>query len=186
MKAHQLATLVLRLLGIYCLIEIIPYVSIYGSAIFYERRDLDYTVNSATIIAILPFAFWLGVGISLIVYSVSWGQKLTKDFAESKVTTLSFEQVQVLAFAVAGILILAGSLPQLFNSIYSLGHLAEQEKYAGLKPGKSAVWQTLLSAVGIFSKTGLGIWMVFGARGFAIFWRSMRHFGTPKPPESCK
>jgi hypothetical protein len=182
MKAHQLATLVLRLLGIYCLIEIIPYVSVYGSAIFYNRRDLDYTVNSAAIIAILPFAFWLGVGISLIVYSVPWGQKLTKDFAESNVTTLSFDQVQVLAFAVAGILILAGSLPQLFNSIYSLSHLAEEEKYAGLKPVKAVVWNTVLPAVGTFFKAGLGIWMFFGAQGFANFWRSMRNFGTPKPP----
>jgi hypothetical protein len=182
MKAHQLATLVLRLLGIFCLIEIIPYVSVYGSVMFIERSGLDYTVNLATVIAILPLVFWLGVGISLIVYSVLWGQRLTKDFAESNVTALPFEQVQVLAFAVAGILILAGSLPQLFNIIYSLGHLVEQEKYAGLKPGKSVVLQTLLSAVGIFSKTGLGLWMFFGARGFANFWRSMRNFGTPEPP----
>jgi hypothetical protein len=182
MKANQLATLVLRLLGIYCLIEIIPYVSVYGSAIFYERRDLDYTVNSATTTAILLFVFWLGIGISLIVYSVPWGQKLTKNFVESNVTALSFEQIQALAFAVAGILILAGSLPQLFNSIYSLGQLAEEEKYAGLKPVKAIVWHTVLPAVGTFLKAGLGFWMFFGARGFANFWRSIRNFGTPKPP----
>ena len=63
MKAHQLATLVLRLLGIFCLIEIIPYVSVYGSVMFIERSGLDYTVNLATVIAILPLVFWLGVGI---------------------------------------------------------------------------------------------------------------------------
>lgn len=182
MKANQLATLVLRLLGIYCLIGIIPYISTIGSAMFNERRGLDYTVNFATLIAALPFAFWLGVGISLIVYSAPWGQKLTKDFVESNVTTLSFEQVQVLAFAVAGILILAGSLPQLFNSIYSLSQLAEQEKYAGLKPAKAVVWHTVLPAVGTFLKAGLGFWMFFGARGFANSWRSMRNFGTPKLP----
>ena len=182
MKAHQLATLVLRLFGIYCLIEIIPCVSICVTEINIARSAIGVLGISAIIIEILPFAFLLGVGISLIVYSVPWGQRLTKDFAESTVTTLSFEQIQVLAFAVAGILILAGSLPQLFNSIYSLGHLVELEKYGGLKPGKSVVWQTLLSAAGIFSKAGLGFWMFFGAHGFANFWRSMRNFGTPKPP----
>ena len=115
MKAHQLATLVLRLLGIYCLIEIIPFVSIYVSEINIARSAIGVLGISEIIIEILPFAFWLGVGISLIVYSVPWGQKLTKDFAESNVTTLPFEQIQVLAFAVAGILILAGSLPAAFQ-----------------------------------------------------------------------
>jgi hypothetical protein len=186
MKANQLATLVLRLLGIYCLIVFIPFVSVFGSAIFYAGSTHDNSGITAIIIAILALAFWLGVGISLIVYSVPWGKRLTKDFAESSVTALPFEQIQVLAFTVAGVLIFAESLPQLFNSIYSffvsLNHLANKDQYpTGTRFNE---WRTLLIAVGTFLKIGLGLWMFFGARGFTNLWRSFRNFGTPNPPSN--
>ena len=115
MKANQLATLVLRLLGIYCLIVFVPTVSFF-SVFFYAQNGAF-----VSILAGLFLILWLAVGISLIVRSVSWGEKLTpKDAGDEKITVTSFEQIQILAFAVAGVLIFAGELPQLFNSIFSL------------------------------------------------------------------
>ena len=185
MKTNQLATLVLRLLGIYCLIVFVPFVTVFSSALYYARSDSNY----GTLIIALAALFcllWLAVGISLIAFSVSWGNKLATGIAESNVTNLPFEQMQALAFAVAGGLIFAESLPQLFNSIYSLfvsfNHLANREQYpAGTRFHE---WNTLLIAMGTLLKAGLGLWLFFGARGFANFWRSMRNFGTPKPPEN--
>jgi hypothetical protein len=186
MKANQLATLVLRLLGIYCLIVFIPFVSVFDSAIYYVGSAHDTSGLAAIIIALIALAFWLGVGILLIVYSVPLGGKLAKDFGESNFTSLSFEQIQVLAFAIAGILIFAGALPQLFNGIYSflifLTQLAHRDQY--LTGTKFDEWHTLLVAAGIFLKAGLGLCLFFGAHGFANFWRSMRNFGTPKPPQA--
>jgi len=181
MNANQLAALVLRLLGIYCLVEFIPFVSVFGSAIFHAGSTHDNSGIAAMIIAILSLVFWLGAGILLIAFSVPWGKRLTKDFAESNVTALPFEQVQVLAFAVAGTLIFAETLPQLFSRIYSLTQLAGRDQHGGMK---AEIWLTLLPAVGTFLKAGLGLWMFFGARGFANSWRWLRNFGTPNPPKN--
>jgi hypothetical protein len=135
-------------------------------------------------LAVLFCLLWLVVGFSLIVFSVPWGAKLTTGLAESNITTLSFEQIQALAFAVAGALIFAESLPQIFNSISSFFAVLEQLNHRDQYPTGTQFdsWPALLSASGTFLKAGLGLWLFFGARGVANFWRSMRNFGTPKPP----
>jgi len=183
MKANQTATLTLRLLGIYCLIVFVPFVSVFSSALYYARSGSNYG-TVITVLAVLFCFLWLAVGISLIVFSASWGNKLTTGFGESNVTNLSFEQIQALAFAVAGALIFAESLPQIFNSLYSifavLDQLANKDHYP--IGTRFDLWPRLLGAVGTFLKAGLGLWLFFGARGVSKFWYSMRNFGTPKLP----
>jgi hypothetical protein len=183
MKANQLATLVLRLFGIYCLIVFLPSAAVFSSVIFFTETTHDAAGIAAMVIAVLSLAFWVGIGISLIVFSLPWGRRLTGDFAETNVTTLPFEQVQMLAFAVVGILIFAEALPQLLNTVYSfsvsLHHLLNEEMYP---PGMRVTdWHTLLVAVGTLLKIGLGLCLFFGAHGFANLWRSFRTFATPKP-----
>jgi hypothetical protein len=60
-------------------------------------------------------------------------------------------------------------------------HLASRDQYGGMK---SEIWLALLPAGGTVLKTGLGLWMFFGARGFANCWRLLRDFGTPNPPKN--
>ena len=179
MKANQLATLVLRLLGIYCLIVFIPFVSVFGSAIFYAGSTHDNSGIAEIIIAILALVFWLGVGILLIACSVPLGKKLTpKEIGEGSMSAISFEQVQMLAFAVAGILIFAEALPQLLNSISSLftslNQVNGRNQYS---PNAEFNWRSLLTAVGIILKAALGLCLLFGAHGFANFWRSLKRGG---------
>ena len=77
MKPNQLATLVLRLMGIYCLIVFVPMVPLFSSVLFYARSGNDGSGTAAIILAVLFLIFWLGIGILLIVRSVPWGEKLT-------------------------------------------------------------------------------------------------------------
>jgi hypothetical protein len=186
MKANQLATLVLRLLGIYCLVVYVPIVPLFSGILFSARNASDNSGIATIIIVVLFLVFWLGIGISLIACSVPWGEKLApKDVGEAKTSAISFEQVQTLAFAVAGILIFAEALPQLLNSVssffISLNQVTGRNQYP---PNDQFNWRSLLAAVGTFLKAALGLWMFFGAHGFANFWRSLRNFGTPKPPEN--
>ena len=185
MKANQLATLVLRLMGIYCLIVFFPIVPVFSNAVIYAGSIHDYSGIAAIITMILSLAVQLGVGILLIAFSVPWGKRLTTDFADSNVTALPFEQIQVLAFAVAGVLIFAESLPQLFNSFLSFLNSLHQMNAENRIPGEAADnWRILLTSLGTILKAALGLWMFFGARGFANLWRSLKNFGTPKPPEN--
>ncbi len=188
MKANQLATLVLRLLGIYTLLEFIPAISISISAIPIVT-DSKTNWNSPEIAAILVpsliFTVQFILGILLIVKSVPWGEKIAPNFAELNIP-VSFEQFQVLVFAAFGVLIFASALPQLINSFYlffnSLYELNHKNPY--VDASRPYNWRTLFTSVGTFLKAALGLWMFFGAHGFANFWRSLKNFGTPKPPEN--
>jgi len=188
MKANQLATLVLRLLGIFCLVQVIPAVTVssYAVPIVFSGERLNGSEIMMVLLVVLFLAFQIGLGVLLIVKSAPWGEKLTpQNTGAMNFTAVSFEQVQVLAFAVAGALILASALPQLLNSMYaiiiSLREINGGNQY---RSNTTYSWHTLLIAVGTLLKAAFGAWMFFGARGFANFWRSMRNFGTPKPPQS--
>ncbi|MGA2241630.1 MAG: hypothetical protein ABSH11_06280 [Verrucomicrobiota bacterium] len=184
MRANQLATLVLRLLGIYCLMMFVPMVPLFSSVLFYARSSNDGFGTAALILCVLFSVFWLGVGILLIVCSVSWGEKLTpKNIGEGNLTAVSFEQIQMLVFAVAGVLIFADALPQLLNSISAFFTSLNQTASRGQYPANEKFNRHIfLSAMGTLLKAALGLWLFFGARGFANFWRQLRNAGTPKPP----
>ena len=140
MKANQLATLVLRLLGIYCLIVLIPMAELLNNIIFYARNTSSGAGTGMVIMTLLLSVSWLAVGISLIVFSVPWGEVLTpKNTAEQNITVVSFEQIQILAFAVTGVLIFAEALPQLLNSIWSFFISLDQiTGEANLQPTQSS------------------------------------------------
>jgi hypothetical protein len=183
MKPNQLATLVLRLLGIYCLVQVIPLASIFTGLIFSPFNGAGGSASTA-----ISTAFFLTlpivVGVLLITRSVPWGEKLIpKDASDGNISAVSFEQVQMLAFAVCGILIFAGALPQLFDSIFNLLHSLSSENSRNANSILNNPY-LITYAVGALLKAALGLWLFFGAQGFANYWRSLRNFGTPKPPQS--
>ena len=185
MKPNQLATLVLRLMGIYCLVLLIPMAEVLNSVMIYAQDSPGSSETAIVIITFLLSIAWLAVGISLIVFSKPLGERLTpRNSGESNVTAVSFEQIQVLAFAVAGVLIFAEAFPRLLNTVFTFLYFLIQLKEN--KPYPDAAWLVnrsgFLTAIGTFIKAVFGLWLFFGAHGFVNFWRSMRNFGTPKPP----
>lgn len=185
MKANQLATLVLRLLGIYCLIQVIPAFNlvinmmpiIQGTPM--DEQD-DTFSNIILIMALLfPFGLRLIAGILLLQRSVTWGERLMPNQnGQENIAAISLQQAQVLAFAIAGILIFADALPSLFLGIFNLANWFEaharhpefQSDYT-LRNG--------LTALGALVKALLGLGLFFCSHGFANFWRSLKNFGTP-------
>jgi hypothetical protein len=121
----------------------------------------------------------------LIVFSKPLGEMLSPtNTDEGNITAISFEQVQVLAFAVAGVLIFAETLPQLLSNIFAFLHYLIQLKEQNPFPDNGWPFNRFgyAAAMGTFLKAALGLWLFFGARGFANGWRSLRNFGTPKAP----
>ena len=185
MKANQLAALVLRLLGIYCLIQVIPIIMALSSIIIIART-IEHSENpifTTFVQASIPSLCWVALGVLLLVFSNFWGEKVAKGMGDEKMTEITFEQVQVLAFAGVGVLLLAEGLSQLFGNVYSVIALANQFHRDQHPEGMQYIdWRTLFSTLGNVLQAGLGAWMFFGARGFANFWHSARNFGTPKSP----
>jgi len=190
MKPNQLATLVLRLLGIYCLIQVIPTISAFTTTVFFAQAPLvdgrGHALSNVAMImvAILPLACRLVLGTLLLVRSATWGERLVpKDVGRENITAISFEQAQALAFAIAGILIFSDALPSLFRSIYNLINWFEiQKSHPELQ--SDYTWRNGLTAFGALVQAVLGLLLFFCSHGFVNFWRSLRNFGTPRPPEN--
>lgn len=185
MKANQLAALVLRLLGIYLLIEFVPVFSLSSTIVPYIMGNGMNISEILVLFGVLLFTLLqISIGILLIVKAAPLGERLTRQITnQENIVAVSFEQVQAIAFAVVGVLIFAGALPQLLNSIWTFLFYMSQSSETTRYPGTQlSEWRTLFIAIGTILKAGLGLWMFFGAHGFSNFWRSMRSFGTPVPP----
>jgi len=186
MKANQLATLVLRLLGIYCLIQIVPTIVTVSSIVIVARtvEHSDNPIFGTFVQSSIASICWLVIAILLLVFSVRLGKKLATGIDSEKITEVSFEQVQVLAFAVVGAWLAAEGLSQLCGSIYSALTSVQHFNTNQYPNGPQYIdWHLILRALGMLLQIAIGLWMFLGAHGFASFWRSMRNFGTPKPPE---
>jgi hypothetical protein len=82
-------------------------------------------------------------------------------------------------------LIFAGTLPRLFMNFYELFHqlLSHQASYP--YPILFSAYQNFVTpAIGSLLKAALGLYLFFASHGFANFWRLLRNFGTPHPPQS--
>jgi hypothetical protein len=190
MKANQLATLVLRLLGIYCLIQIIPVFNLAINTIPLmqgpqtDGRNSTFSQIVLFMVLLFPFGLRLIIGILLLKRSAIWGNRLVPDEnGQDCITAISFQQAQTLAFAVAGVLIFADALPSLFTGIFNLVNWFESHVSHPELQSNSTV-RSGLTALGALAKALLGLGLFFCAHGFANFWRSLKNFGTPKPPEN--
>jgi hypothetical protein len=187
MKANQLATLVLRLMGVYCLIQIVSTIAALSSLIFTMRvaEHADFSNPNVFMPTLIPLIAWVVVAVLLFARSVPWGESLAKNFCETIITTISFDQIQALAFAVAGVMIFADGASRLLGDVYSVAisvnHFNKDQYPAG---AQYYDWRLILLAFGALLKTALGLWMFFGTKGFANLWSSARNFGTPKQPEN--
>jgi len=189
MKANQLATLVLRLLGIYCLIQVIPALNVVINIMpFVQEAPMgghDGTFSKITFLMVLslPFVLRLIAGILLLRCSVTWGERLVpKENGQENITTISFQQAQGLAFAIAGILIFADALPTLFTGVFNLVNWYEARASHSEFQSNSTL-RGELTALGALAKALLGLGLFIGANGFANFCRALKNFGTPKPPD---
>ena len=182
MKANQLATLVLRLMGIYFLVDVIALFWMFSTLIAEEIHRSNFTPAAiGTLMSVIALVI---LGILLITCSVPWGQRIVPKAADETISAISFKQLQTLAFAITGILIFAGALPQLLTSIFRLlDSMSPQNQILNRLAGETNPYLIEYS-VGELLKLALGLCLFFGASGFANFWSAMRNFATPKPPQT--
>jgi ABC-type microcin C transport system permease subunit YejB len=172
MKANQLATLVLRLLGIYCIVEFLPTAGMLtGVSVVSETLENFNQSNLMAIVqASMPSIIWLIMGCLLLIFSVSWGERLAKGINEEKISEISFEKIQILVFAVAGFFLFVGGLSQLFNNVGTYFLFARVRDFTDETTHQIVTdWRSIFSICGSVLQMAIGTWMFFGARGLAFF-----------------
>jgi hypothetical protein len=96
---------------------------------------------------------------------------------DAKEVVCTFEQIQALGFAVAGILILATSLPNLGRAVQGLFILYSYQKQGGTNPADE-VFSSWMYSAGVLAQLVFALLLVLNPKGFRNVWRYLRAAGT--------
>jgi len=165
---HDLATIALRLLGIYALLETVPILARLAAWILFEGRlPARLFLYDAIILATM-----IVCGLVLVIYAPWLSEKiLPKPVTTNPVVpnTLTLMDVQAVAFSVIGVLVIvAWAIP---------GFMSDGERYlfgsrvGGVEPSFDAFKPYLLRH-GV--ELSAGLWLFYGSEGLARHWRRIR------------
>ncbi len=175
MSKREFTAIILKLLGIYCLIQSLPLFGYLGMIVNFSRDDrvnLFYSVL-AFVIATIPFLVMLLASYILLRYADKLAKILIKEDGGMDITAdVRPEELQAIGFSIAAVIIFLMAIPNLIYVIGSLCYFLMSDEfqsiYAVILRGK---WSTLLSVV---IQMALAVILFFRARGLANFWKRIQ------------
>lgn len=181
MTKREVASLAFTIAGIYALVQAIPLIGQLVSwfqmlATAMEKSDSAKfgEWGLITIAIILPFAGLVFVGYLFIARSRKFALRmfprgLFPEEGAAPGAGASATDLQVVAFSVVGILVVAIALPHLLNGAAYLAYA-----YVRAEPAKQIPWTSWAYFVAGLLQLGLGVGLFFGGRGLASYWRKAR------------
>jgi len=175
MTPINLAVVGLRVLAIYCFIQAVPLFSAFGLVAAVFAPD---SFRGSIFTSILPGGSLLILAIILFIFSEPLARRLASSArSDAEESICTFEQIQTLAFAVAGILILSTSLPSLGRALQDLFILYSYHKQGGVNPA-DRVFSNWLHSIGVFAQLAVGLLLLLKPKGFRNVWHRLRTAGT--------
>jgi hypothetical protein len=170
----------LRLLAVYCFIHAVTPVfsALAMVATLADTGGFRPSPYPVMFYNLLPGVALLLLGGGLFLFS----EPLARRFVPSAATgaqpaACTFEQVQSLAFAAAGLLILADAVPGLVRAIESLVEVAALSKSGGTMAADQLIHSWLYCG-GVIVQVALGLLLLLNPKGFRNAWRWLKTAGT--------
>ncbi|HUN55588.1 MAG TPA: hypothetical protein VMU29_10575 [Smithella sp.] len=173
MNQNQIASLSLKLLGIFSIIEAIPFLRELTQV--FAWRDSEVVMNNGQtrtdllLIGILvSFGLLLVVGACLIIFSRYLAkQMIVNDEIIVGTNELTAKNIQSIAFSVVGIVMIVIAIPHLIQLAANLQAI----KSAGSEAVKQHITiGTWAYSTGITVQFFIGILLFFGGRGLSSIW----------------
>jgi hypothetical protein len=179
MSSINLAIVGLRLLAIYCCIQSVPLFSTFGfTAVLFAPESFGRSQSLAIFTALLPGGFLLMLAILLFIFSHPLARRIASPASpEPGGSACTLEQVQAIAFGVAGLLILAAAFPGLARALQGLVVGYAHHKQSGVN---SADWvfSSWAQFAGVIVQFLVGALLLLNPKGFRNVWRYLRTAGT--------
>jgi len=176
MKSINLAIVGLRLLAVYCFIQAIPLFSTF--AIMFAPKSPSYMQSIAIFTGLLPGGLLLILSILLFVFSESLARRIISTTStEPSGSVCTFEQVQSIAFAVVGVLIVAMALPNVGHALQGLVDMYDIHKQGADIPPHQ-VFKSGVYCTGVVAQLIVGALLLLNPKGFRNIWRYLRTAGT--------
>ena len=175
MTKRELAELILKLLGVYAIIQSLPFFQpLIGllRGLVYESERIQSQV-SASLTMSIPFVLTAGAGIILLTCSRSLASILMKDDDDAKLTaSLRAEEIQAIGFSIVAVLVFLSAVPRLAQFIGYVWFIASlRSSQAPMVGHVMSMWQNGLSFA---IQCGLSIVLFFRARCLANLWHRIQ------------
>lgn len=175
MTKRELTALILKLLGVYAIIQSLPFLQPLTRllrGLVYESERVHSQV-SASVTMSIPFVLMAGAGIILLTNSRGLACVLVKDDGDAKLTTsLRAEEIQAIGFSIVAVLVFLSALPRLAQFIGCVWFMASlRSSQAPMAGFVMSMWQSGLSFA---VQCGLAIVLFFRARGPANLWHRIQ------------
>jgi hypothetical protein len=179
MSSINLAIVGLRLLAVYCFVQSVPLFSAFGfTAVVFAPESFGRSQPAAIFTALVPGGSLLLLSIVLFIFSPPLARRMASSASpEPGGSVCTLEQVQAIAFGVAGILILAAALPGLARALSGLIVLYSNHKPGGPVPA-DRVFGSWLNFAGVAAQLVVGALLLLNPKGFRNVWRYLRTAGT--------
>lgn len=175
MTKQELSGFILKLLGVYALIQSLPQLQNIG-ALFGVLAGEGDELSNAFLIYIgmtLPFVLMLLAGIALLVFGRSLGKMLFRKDSDSEITySVKNGDFQAIGFSIVAVLICLHAIPRLVQLAANLWQLAGDDiphnVYGSLVRG---TWQV---GIVVFIQIGLAFLLFLKPTGLANLWKMMQ------------
>ena len=174
MTGPQIASLSLKLMGIFSIIQAVPILKdlwsyfVFKDSSFFGSDNMPPNYNYLLIGTLTSICLLILIGACLIIYSDTLGKKIIKENNDTKISTdLTANDLQAIAFSVIGIVMIVMAIPHLVKIAANVQAL----KMAGDEyPGKSVSAGTWAYATGLSVQVIIGLLLFFGSRGLSSLW----------------
>jgi hypothetical protein len=179
MTRHELASFALKLLGIYALIESLPFLQYVGAFVYMPRSGRTEFVTAFwnVVIILVPLLLAAGTGVMLIVFSRHLAPLLVgEDRPLGMSSAVTGRDVQAIGFSVVAVLIFLRAIPQISQAIW-VRYYAVSREFAGPGADRMAqeVWRYGIPGL---IQLVLAVVLFLHARGLASLWHRIRVGGT--------
>jgi hypothetical protein len=178
MNLKNLCIVILRVLGIFCLIQSFALMQnlSFAFSMSQETPDNQYKIIIA---AFLPSIILLTAGILLLVFSTRLSGMIVPGLNDDKSRiNWSLKDIQSILFSVVGVYIFCNSIQHLFGWISQLINVISGS--APLSYKKEMTISTWISISLNLLQTLTGIGLFFGARGLSGIWHQIREWSPNK------
>lgn len=176
MTKREITAIVLKLLGVYAILQAIPLLQYLWGFIAMVVRDRSEVLEQAI--------YFLGMGISFLLMVVAAflllvrseriaGLLVREDGPVSQTPTLSGPEVQAIAFSVVGVAVFLHAVPKLCQLVLNLWYLRSRNL-----PTDGLVESTWHLGAAVAIQCGLAAILFLRARGLAHFWHRIQ---GPRP-----
>lgn len=182
MSKREFASIMLKLLGIYALLQAVIMVTplILSPGLFNPHTKYNFFFWSALVKSTFPALLLLATAVVLLAYSGSLARKLIKEDGEfSLLATLSGREFQAICFSVAAVFIFASGISgvtMLFSSLWTIASARSQDGIVAHRH-VSYAWAAGFTVV---LRLGLAAYLFFGAPRLADYWHRIHN--APQPP----